>query len=209
MSDCATSMGDRLHMLDEHDVTLDDFPAEGWILDVGGGGEGVIGQLKGQQVVAIDTLEVELAEAPSGPLKVVMDARDLQFLDATFGTATAFFSLIYLRTEADMGRVLSEVYRVLRPGGRFLIWGMEMPPRPPNGGKDLIAIPLNIRLPEGDISTAYGCRWYEIPRTLGATKVLAENVGFEIESQEIEGHVYRLVLEKPETGSLHWSRCFS
>ena len=36
------------------DVVVPDFPAEGLILDIGGGGEGVIGQLKGHQVVAID-----------------------------------------------------------------------------------------------------------------------------------------------------------
>ena len=36
------------------EVGLPDFPASGLILDVGGGGEGVIGQLKGSQVVAID-----------------------------------------------------------------------------------------------------------------------------------------------------------
>jgi SAM-dependent methyltransferase len=191
-------MEDRLYMLEEQELTLDNFPAEGWILDVGGGGEGVIGQLKGKQVIAIDTLEVELAEAPPGPLKVVMDARDLQFLDATFETATAFFSLIYLRTEADVGRVLSEVYRVLKPGGRFLIWGMEMPTRPPDSGQDLIAVPLNILLPEDDISTAYGCRWYEIPRTLDAMTVLAENVGFEVGSAELDDCVYTLALEKPE-----------
>lgn len=36
----------------------------GSILDIGGGGEGVIGQLYGQQVVAIDKLQEELDEAP-------------------------------------------------------------------------------------------------------------------------------------------------
>jgi SAM-dependent methyltransferase len=191
-------MEDRLHMLEPQVVTLTDFPAEGWVLDIGGGGEGVIGQLKGAQVVAIDRLADELVEAPSGPLKVVMDARKLQFLDTTFETATAFFSLIYLRTEADVSRVLSEVYRVLRPGGRFWIWGLEMPPKPPGGGKDLIAIPLELRLPVGEISTAYGCRWYEVPRTLAATRVLAENVGFSVNAEEIVDHVYTLVLAKPE-----------
>ena len=202
MPDTKVPMEDRLHMLEPQVVTFASFPVEDWVLDIGGGGEGVIGQLKGTQVVAIDRLADELIDAPSGPLKVVMDARELQFLDATFETATAFFSLIYLRTEADVSRVLSEVYRVLRPGGRFLIWGMEMPPKPPDGEKDLIAIPLEIRLPQREISTAYGCRWYEVPRTLAATRVLAKNVGFAVNAEEIEDHVYTLVLEKPKPGKL-------
>ncbi len=47
---------DRIFRLDEQTVVLDDFPAEGWILDIGGGGEAVIGQLKGSQVIAIDLI---------------------------------------------------------------------------------------------------------------------------------------------------------
>jgi len=31
-----------------------------------------------------------LEEAPAGPLKIVMDATDLKFLDSAFDTATAF-----------------------------------------------------------------------------------------------------------------------
>jgi ubiquinone/menaquinone biosynthesis C-methylase UbiE len=192
-------MEDRLQMLQEQTVTLEDFPAEGWILDVGGGGEGVIGQLKGAQVVAVDLLEKELAEAPDGPLKVVMDARELRFLDDTFATATAFFSLIYLRTEADVSQVLAEVYRVLQPGGRFLVWGMEMPARPQDAEKDLIAVPVAVRLPQGEISTAYGCRWCEPPRTLDATRALAEAVGFAVDMQAVAGYIYTLVLEKPDS----------
>jgi len=45
-------------------------------LDIGGGGEGVIGQMKGKQVIAIDPNRRELEEAADGPLKIVMDARE-------------------------------------------------------------------------------------------------------------------------------------
>lgn len=46
----------------------------GSILDVGGGGEGVIGRLYGQSVTAIDNCREELDEAPCGCRKLVMDA---------------------------------------------------------------------------------------------------------------------------------------
>jgi ubiquinone/menaquinone biosynthesis C-methylase UbiE len=50
-----------------------------------------------------------------------MDARNMQFLDETFDTATAFFSLMYLKSETDRQKVLAEVYRALKPAGRFLV----------------------------------------------------------------------------------------
>ena len=46
----------------------------GRILDIGGGGEGVIGRVYGPQVTAIDVSVEELAEAPEGFEKLVMDA---------------------------------------------------------------------------------------------------------------------------------------
>src|SRR5512140_283528 len=78
-------------------VPVDSFPAKGLILDIGGGGWGVIGQLKGQQVIAIDISDKELLEAPPGPLlKIVMDARELKFLDGTFSTATVLFTFMFM-----------------------------------------------------------------------------------------------------------------
>ena len=63
-----------LHKVDLSQVTLN-----GRILDIGGGGEGIIAQFKGESVVAIDPNKKELEEAPSkGDLKIVMDAKDLK-----------------------------------------------------------------------------------------------------------------------------------
>ena len=39
------------------ELDLEDFPHQGLILDIAGGGEGVIGQLKGESVVSIDYKE--------------------------------------------------------------------------------------------------------------------------------------------------------
>ena len=43
-------------------IELSSIETDGLILDIGGGGEGVIGKLNGKQVVAIDTSERELLE---------------------------------------------------------------------------------------------------------------------------------------------------
>ena len=53
----------------------------GKILDIGGGGEGVIGRLYTNQVVAIDIRQEELDEAPTGFEKILMDATQLDFKD--------------------------------------------------------------------------------------------------------------------------------
>src|SRR5690242_814395 len=116
----------KMHQFARQDFVVADFQAAGYILDIGGGGEGIIGQMKPKQVIAIDLSKRELEEAPAGPLKIVMDATDLKFLDASFETATAFFSLMYMRPEVQK-RVFAEVYRVLNVGGRWLVWDAVIP----------------------------------------------------------------------------------
>ena len=66
----------------------------GPISDLGGGGEGVIGQIYRQQAVVIDNRQEELDETPEGPEKLLMDAAELTFADGSFQHVTAFFSLM-------------------------------------------------------------------------------------------------------------------
>ena len=88
---------ETIKFIETQNIDLTDVELSGRILDIGGGGEAIIGLLKGERVVAIDRREAELKDAPSGDyLKIIMDAKDLQFLDGTFDTATAFFTLMYI-----------------------------------------------------------------------------------------------------------------
>ena len=106
-----------MFLLDRQLVQVEDvFEDDDLVLDLGGGGEGVIGQLRGRQVVAIDTRRQELEECAPGPLKIVANAKELPFLDEAFDAITAFFFLMYVSV-SDRARVLEEAYRVLRPGG--------------------------------------------------------------------------------------------
>ena len=88
---------DRIFFIKKQEVIIDDFDASGLVLDIGGGGEGIIGQIKGKQVVAIDPSIRELEGAPDGPLKIVMDAGDMLFLDDAFDVVTSFFTLMYIK----------------------------------------------------------------------------------------------------------------
>jgi ubiquinone/menaquinone biosynthesis C-methylase UbiE len=177
-------------------VTVEDFAADGFILDIGGGGEGVIGQLKGQQVIAIDISKRELEEAPPGPLKIVMDARDLKFLDDTFNTATVFFTFMYIASD-DHQKVFEELQRVLRPGGRLLIWDvifLEMTDKK----MPRALFPFTFILPDREIKTGYGVKRPEGEQGLAHFVEMAEKTGFQIVSHKEKDQWFFLEVRKPE-----------
>jgi len=176
------------------EVAVPDFPAQGLVLDIGGGGEGVIGQLKGKQVVAVDLSKRELEEAPGEPLiKIVMDARDLKFLDKTFDTATVFFTFMYI-APADHAKVFQEIHRVLRTGGRLLVWDVVFPQKT-DPAQQRVTYPLHIQLPGKSINTGYGVK---INEGQGADHFLelAKAAGFEVVAWKDEAGWFHLELRK-------------
>ena len=187
----------RYYVYERQLVTVDNFPSSGHVLDIGGGGEGIIGLLKGQGVIAIDTNRRELEEAAEGALKIVMDARDLQFLDGAFNTATAFFSLMFLKESSDHRKAFDEIFRVLRPGGRFLIWDTNIPERP-EVPQPSYAVLLTVCVNDGEIETGYGQPWPPETHDLSFYETLAQATGFQIEGHEAEGHLFFLRLQKPQ-----------
>lgn len=186
---------DRIFFFDTQEVTVDDFDAPGYILDLGGGGRGIIGMLKGEQVIAIDRNRRELEEAPAGPLKIIMDATDLQFLDSAFATATSFCTLMYIKAP-HQEKVFSEVFRVLRPGGRFLVWDVVLP-RQLDEDKDVAVFPLEVKLPNEEVTAGYGVRWPEKEQDLAHYLLLAENAGFDVVEKWQDGRLLFLELRKP------------
>lgn len=186
---------DRLFWFEKQEVIVNNFDFSGYILDIGGGGEGVIGKLKGQQVIAIDSNKRELEEAPAGPLKVIMDATDLQFLDCAFGIATSFFTLMYIKG-ADHEKVFNEVFRVLVPGGLFLIWDVLFPQRL-DSNKDVAVFPFSVKLPREGITASYGVLWPDEERGLSYYVNLATNMGFNVVEHREDGRVLFLKLRKP------------
>lgn len=60
-----------------------DYDLKGSILDIGGGGEAIIGQMYGDKVTAIDNRQEELDEAPNCCTKLLMDDefRDIYICD--------------------------------------------------------------------------------------------------------------------------------
>ncbi|MFQ5832491.1 MAG: class I SAM-dependent methyltransferase [Candidatus Thorarchaeota archaeon] len=185
-----------VYQLPLQEVSLSDFPSdEEWILDVGGGGEGIIGRMKGRQVVAIDRRRPELEGTSNESLKLVMDARDLQFLGNSFGTVTLFFTLMYIPFE-DLDSIFSEVARVLKPGGELLIWDVSVEVTP-DIEKKYFMVPLTVMFPDGTKrETGYGSHLRN--QDMQSFVSVAEKHGFEMVEHETKGLIFfaRLALRK-------------
>lgn len=168
----------KYYELGNHNIHLEPLPTTGWILDIGGGGEGIIGHLMGKQVIAIDLRKDELEETDNDALKIVMDATNLKFLDASLPMVTAFYSLMYMPIDVQE-KVFAEVYRVLEPGGRFLLWDAHIPTRPETD-LDIAVINLTVELGGMTGNTGYGCRWPSTELSLEHYAALGKKHGFTV-----------------------------
>jgi ubiquinone/menaquinone biosynthesis C-methylase UbiE len=172
-------------------LELDPIETDGLILDIGGGGRGIIGMLNGRQVVAIDRSERELRETRNEALKVVMDATDLQFLSDSFDVCTAFFSLMYIPNDQHL-TVFEEVYRVLKQNGRFRIWDTIIPKK--RGDYKIFLVRLKVTLPTEEIAAEYGVKWNV--QNVEHFKELAKKVNFKRLNHWSTGEVFFLELVK-------------
>ncbi len=123
----------------------------GRILDIGGGGEGIIGRLYGNQVTAIDQYQEELEEFPDCCEKVQMDAANLLYQDGFFDHVTFFYSLMYM-DEVTQRQALREAARVCKKGGKILVWDCQIESAYPQP----FLTELTIHLPGQTITTTYG-----------------------------------------------------
>jgi len=189
----------KYHYIEKQEVSLQDLKIQGRILDLGGGGEGIIGKIFGDKVVSIDPSKRELEEAADGPLKIVMDGESLKFLDETFDNATSFFTLMFI-PNSKHEEVIKEIYRVLKSGGNFYIWDVKIPEFDESLGlnKDitLYVFPLIINLDNEKIDTGYGTKWYSNPQSQKYFIDLCEDIGFKLISNKEEGETFKLIFEK-------------
>ncbi|MCK5150644.1 MAG: class I SAM-dependent methyltransferase [Candidatus Thorarchaeota archaeon] len=179
---------DEVFILPPQVINLEDFECgDDWILDIGSGGEGVIALLKGRQVVGIDRNKSELEELQNESLNIIMDATDLNFLDASFSTATVFFTFMYMKWET-IEKALNEIWRVLQPGGQVRIWDAICSP-PDNSEKKYFMIPLEVNYPDGKkIQTGYGAHLRK--QSMGDFISKIEEKFKILKSSESESHFY-------------------
>jgi SAM-dependent methyltransferase len=174
-----------------HSIELTPVETDGLILDIGGGGEGIIGKLNGKQVIAVDTSERELLETQNEALKVVMDATDLRFLPESFDVCTSFFSLMYIPNDKHL-RVFKEVHRVLKKDGKFLVWDVRIPEK--HGDYKAFLVRLKVGLPNEDTEAGYGVKWQT--QNIEHYKELAQKTKFKIISEWSKGEIFHLEMAK-------------
>jgi len=97
--------------------------------------------------------------------------------------------------EADQEKVCHEVHRVLTPGGRFLIWDVELPTRP-DPAKDVAVYRFRFELPGRRIETGYGTFFPDRPHDLAYFTALARKTGFQVADEERHGRTLRLTLAR-------------
>ena len=136
-------------------VRIKEIP-EGRILDIGGGGEGIIAQAGGANVIAVDKLISEIIEAKDkAPCAnwMVADGTSLPFATGCLGNATAFFSCMYMPEEVKQS-VFQETRRVLKESGELWVWDVNMASK-----EKVFAIRLQAELPDNQsIKTTYGVK---------------------------------------------------
>lgn len=141
------------YIADKQFIDLSQIKLNGKILDVGGGGEGIISRHSGDSVVAIDLRKDELKETADIGLKIVMDACNMNFIDSMFDSITSFYTIMYMDLEHTKA-FLKEAYRVLKPNGILWIWDTNIPRLNEN---EVFIVPLEIKLISDEvITTGYG-----------------------------------------------------
>ena len=121
------------------------------ILDVGAGTGRLVSRLvnAGAEVTALDISDVMVSKlkAKSYKLKAIVgDAEDLPFEVESFDIVIATFLIVHLK---DLERFFDEVYRVLKPGGLFLVTNINQRKAPEiKVGKDLVEVESYYHKPE-------------------------------------------------------------
>ena len=93
------------------------------VLDLGSGTGAAFDQLINYETTAIDP-DKKMLELNSFENKVLGYAEDLPFDDNSFDNV--FCSFVW-RNVSDTNKALAEVYRVLKPGGKFILLDMTRP----------------------------------------------------------------------------------
>ena len=162
----------------------------GSILDVGGGGEGVIGRRYGSAVTVIDNRQEELDEVACPCRKLLMDASSLSFADASFDNVTFFYSLMYMNRSTQRA-ALSEAVRVLKPGGRLLLWDCEITCAYP----EPFLAELDIRWAQERLCTTYGIVKSD-PQSMQDFLTLCRENGMTLLKNETGGGHFHLEFQK-------------
>lgn len=163
-------------------ISLQKLNTEGPILDIGGGGEGLVSRIEGEKVCALDIRMSEIREAQihGAPANwFVGDGRLLSFKDSSFDVVTLWFSLGYMRNWDTKTSVVQEARRVLKEHGTISIMASRIP-----DSTEQFVFWAHFTLPDGTVSqTGYGVRGGQ-GQTREKVLALVKKLGFKVMNSE-------------------------
>ena len=169
---------------------MEPLPGSGIVIDIGGGGEGLVSRIAGTRVCAVDIRLDEIREArihESDSQWVLGDGQALPFRDSAFEKATLWFSLEYMRTSDTKLRVLDEARRVLRQRGVISVLASRVMCE-----EEVFRIIIRYDLPDGSVSqTGYGV-WGRQDQNIDAAALFLERTGFRVMRREDHEYWFRL-----------------
>ncbi|MDH4214612.1 MAG: class I SAM-dependent methyltransferase [Candidatus Thorarchaeota archaeon] len=164
------------------EITLEHIETKGLILDIGGGGEGLVSRIEGTRVCAVDIRMSEIREALiHGPPAnwFVGDGQHLSFRDGVFDVVTLWFSLEYMSDWSIKKSVLKEAHRVLVTDGRLSILSSKI-----DEDCERLIFWGHFTLPDGSVSqTGYGVRGGQ-NQILDRVADLVRSIGFDLSSRD-------------------------
>jgi ubiquinone/menaquinone biosynthesis C-methylase UbiE len=181
----------QLFLKRTHKIEVQTIPEKS-VIDIGGGGEGIIARIGKERVTAVDKFQSEIDEAkPKAPEAkwIIADARNLEFPNEHFDHATAFFSFMYMSNK-DKEDIIREVKRVIKGGGEFWIWDAVI-----RKTKGVFLIKIKVILPDKQVvKTAYGVS--SKVQKIDSISSLLEDEGFRVEIIESKKNWYFLKAKK-------------
>lgn len=164
-------------------IPLPSLRYEGLILDIGGGGEGIVSRVCRERVCAVDIQLDKIREAHIYPVRhtnwFLSDGASLCFESGAFGAVTLWFSLAYMRTWEKKREVIREAYRTLSTDGVLSILAAKI-----GGQYEKYILRVRFELPDGTISeTGYGLVGEQTQSPEEAEEVLRD-VGFSVNQSE-------------------------
>jgi SAM-dependent methyltransferase len=172
------------------EITFKSLAGTGLILDIGGGGEGIVSRIEGSRVCAIDINMNEIKEAQiygSSPQWLACSGEALPFRTAVFETTTIWFSLDYVANWEMKRAVMQEAFRVLRKKGALSILSSRIVCR-----EARFVLKMRYTLPDGSVyQTGYGVKGNQ-GQTMDKIGDIVEESGFQITKRDDNGHWFRV-----------------
>lgn len=176
-------------------IELNELPAKGRIIDVGGGGQGLVSKIRGSQVCAVDIDMNKIREAQIYDFEshwLLADGRALSFKDASFDTATLWFSLGFIHDRSAKEQVMDEIFRVLRSDGLVSILAATI-----DCSEERFVLRGQFSFPDGTISQmSYGLAGRQ-KQTIETVDALLEQANFRKLTVEDNGYWFKIAARKP------------